>query len=121
MAVIVNTIYGFDAPILRMSLFSTPMLVLLFVLVFPTTISYLLLPLGLKYLKTTLVAIYGYLILIVATVTSFILGQDRFSWTQLAAIVLICASVYLVEVAESKSENRLYRNPDKTPGKSIRP
>ena len=29
MAVIVNTIYGFDAPILRMSLFSTPMLVLL--------------------------------------------------------------------------------------------
>ena len=40
MAVIVNTIYGFDAPILRMSLFSTPMLVLLFVLVFPTTISY---------------------------------------------------------------------------------
>ncbi|RGV81291.1 DMT family transporter [Phocaeicola dorei] len=107
MAVIVNTIYGFDAPILRMSLFSTPMLVLLFVLVFPTTISYLLFPLGLKYLKTTLVAIYGYLILIVATVTSFILGQDRFSWTQLAAIVLICASVYLVEVAESKSEKQI--------------
>ena len=92
------------AVILRMSLFSTPMLVLLFVLVFPTTISYLLLPLGLKYLKTTLVAIYGYLILIVATVASFILGQDRFSWTQLAAIVLICASVYLVEVAESNKQ-----------------
>ena len=100
MAVVVN----FDAPILKMSLFSTPMLVLLFVLVFPTTISYLLLPLGLKYLKTTLVAIYGYLILIVATVTSFVLGQDRFSWTQLAAIVLICASVYLVEVAESNKQ-----------------
>ena len=107
MAVVVNTIYGFDAPILKMSLFSTPMLILLFVLVFPTTISYLLLPLGLKYLKTTLVAIYGYLILIVATVTSFVLGQDRFSWTQLAAIVLICASVYLVEVAESKSEKQI--------------
>lgn len=104
MAVVVNTIYGFDAPILKMSLFSTPMLVLLFVLVFPTTISYLLLPLGLKCLKTTLVAIYGYLILIVATVTSFVLGQDRFSWTQLAAIVLICASVYLVEVAESNKQ-----------------
>ena len=103
-AVMAVIVYGFDAPILRMSLFSTPMLVLLFVLVFPTTISYLLLPLGLKYLKTTLVAIYGYLILIVATVTSFILGQDRFSWTQLAAIVLICASVYLVEVAESNKQ-----------------
>ena len=105
MAVIVNTIYGFDAPVLRESLFSTPMLVLLFVLIFPTTISYLLLPIGLKYLKTTLVAIYGYLILIVATITSLILGQDRFSWTQCGAIILICASVYLVEVAESKQKS----------------
>lgn len=102
MALIVNSLWGFEAPVLRMSLFSTPMLVLLFVLIFPTTISYLLLPIGLKYLKTTLVAIYGYLILIVATVTSFILGQDRFSWTQMIAIFLICISVYLVEVAESK-------------------
>ncbi len=105
MAVIVNTIYGFDAPVLSESLFSTPMLVLLFVLIFPTTISYLLLPIGLKYLKTTLVAIYGYLILIVATITSLILGQDRFSWTQCGAIILICASVYLVEVAESKQKS----------------
>ncbi|WP_455671534.1 DMT family transporter [Phocaeicola sp.] len=104
MSVIVNTIYGFEAPILGMSLFSTPVLVLLFVLIFPTTISYLLLPIGLKYLKTTLVAIYGYLILIVATITSLILGQDRFSWTQLGAIILICASVYLVELAENKKE-----------------
>ena len=102
--VVSNSIYGFEAPIMSMSLFSTPMLVLLFVLIFPTTISYLLLPIGLKYLKTTLVAIYGYLILIVATVTSFLLGQDRFSWTQLGAIVMICISVYLVEVAESKSK-----------------
>lgn len=111
MSVIVNTIYGFDAPVLKMSLFSTPVLVLLFVLIFPTTISYLLLPIGLKYLKTTLVAIYGYLILIVATVTSFILGQDRFSWTQLGAIILICASVYLVEVAESKGRKQISAKP----------
>lgn len=103
MALVVNSFWGFDAPVLSKSLFSTPMLVLLFVLIFPTTISYLLLPIGLKYLKTTLVAIYGYLILIVATVTSFILGQDRFSWTQMIAIFLICVSVYLVEVAENKS------------------
>lgn len=102
MAVIVNSFLGFDAPVLQMSLFSTPMLVLLFVLIFPTTISYFLLPIGLKYLNTTLVAIYGYLILIVAAVTSLILGQDRFSWTQTIAIVLICFSVYLVEVAENK-------------------
>lgn len=113
MALIVNSFFGFEAPVLDMSLFSTPMLVLLFVLIFPTTISYLLLPIGLKYLKTTLVAIYGYLILIVATVTSFILGQDRFSWTQLGAILLICASVYLVEVAESRTKDPVAPKPER--------
>ena len=74
----------------------------MFVLIFPTTISYMLLPVGLKYLKTTVVAIYGYLILIVATIASLALGQDRFSWTQTFAIIFICIGVYLVEVAESK-------------------
>ncbi len=34
----------------------------------------MLLPVGLKYLKTTVVAIYGYLILIVATIASLALG-----------------------------------------------
>ena len=71
---------------------------------FPTVISYLLIPIGLKYLKTTLVAIYGYLILIVATITSLLIGQDRFSWTQTFAIICICAGVYLVEIAEGKEK-----------------
>ena len=34
---------------------------------------------GLKYLKTTVVAMYSYLILVVTTVVSLTLGQDRFS------------------------------------------
>ena len=65
----------------------------------------MLLPVGLKYLKTTVVAIYGYLILIVATIASLALGQDRFSWMQTAAIIFICIGVYLVEVAESKDKS----------------
>lgn len=101
---IVSAITGFDAPVLSLPLHWLPFSVLMFVLIFPTVISYLLLPIGLKYLKTTVVAIYGYLILIVATVVSLILGQDRFSWIQMAAIVFICIGVYLVEVAESKEE-----------------
>ncbi len=104
-SVVVNYFYGFDAPILSQPFFSLPVLALLFVLLFPTTLSYLLLPIGLKYLSATLVAIYGYLILVVATITSFILGQDRFSWIQCAAIILICISVYLVEIAEKKSSS----------------
>lgn len=69
---------------------------------FPTYLSYFLVPVGLKYLKTTVVAMYSYLILVVTTVVSLTLGQDRFSWTQAAAIAMICISVYFVEVAEAK-------------------
>jgi drug/metabolite transporter (DMT)-like permease len=45
------------------------------------------------------------LILIVATIASLILGQDRFSWTQTFAILFICVGVYLVEAAESKDKS----------------
>lgn len=99
---IVAAITGFDAPVFDLPLHWEPFLILMFVLVFPTTLTFFLIPIGLKYLKTTVVAIYGYLTLIVATVTSFLIGQDRFSWTQVFAILLICVGVYLVEVAENK-------------------
>ncbi len=101
-AVIVSAISGWDAPVLSLPVHWLPLCVLLFVLIFPTVLSYLLIPIGLKYLRTTVVAIYGYLILIVATAVSYILGQDRFEWEQIGAIVLICLSVYLVEIAEKK-------------------
>ena len=102
---IVSMITGFDAPVFSLPFHWLPFAVLMFVLIFPTTIRYMLLPIGLKYLKTTVVAIYGYLILIVATIASLILGQDRFSWTQTFAILFICVGVYLVEVAESKDKS----------------
>lgn len=101
-SVIVTAITGFHAPVLTEPIHWLPFGILLFVLIFPTVISYLLIPIGLKYLSTTVVAIYGYLILIVATTVSFITGQDRFSWTQIGAILLICVGVYLVEIAEGK-------------------
>lgn len=103
-SLIVMAIVGFDAPLFNAPMHWWPFAVLLFVLIFPTVISYLLVPIGLKYLDTTLVAIYGYLILIVSTIMSLALGQDRFSWMQTLAIILICAGVYFVEIAESKNK-----------------
>ena len=93
-AIIVSGFTGFEATLFTFPIHWKPMAVLAFVLIFPTVISYLLIPVGLKYLKTTLVAIYGYLILIVATITSLALGQDRFSWSQLIAVLLIYSSVW---------------------------
>lgn len=103
-ALIVTAFTGFDAHLFTLPLHWTPILLLAFILIFPTVISYLLIPIGLKNLSTTLVALYGYLILIVATIVSLIVGQDRFSWYQMIAIGLICSSVYFVEIAESKDQ-----------------
>lgn len=78
-----------------------PIAALAFILIFPTVFSYLLIPIGLKYLSTTVVSIYNYLMLVVTTVIALAVGQDHFSWTQLCAILLIFGSVYLVEAAEN--------------------
>ncbi|MCF0218596.1 MAG: EamA family transporter [Muribaculaceae bacterium] len=101
-SLVVVLIAGWYAPVLEQGLFSAPMLVLLFVLVFPSCVSYYLMDIGLKTLSPTVVALYGYLILIVATVASYILGQAEFEWLQLVAMLLIVSSVYFVEVAEKK-------------------
>ena len=93
-------IHGLHAPVLQQGLLSAPMLVLLFVLVFPSTVSYLLVAVGIRDLPSTVVAIYGYVILIVSMASSYALGQDRFSWEQAVAVALIVASVYLVEIAD---------------------
>lgn len=94
-------IHGLHAPVLQQGLLSTPMLALLFVLVFPSTVSYLLVAVGIRDLTSTVVAIYGYVILVVSMAASYALGQDRFSWEQAVAVVLIVVSVYLVEIADS--------------------
>ena len=106
--IIVSSVMGWDALMFtdawRGEWHWTAWAVLAFVLIFPTYLSYFLVPIGLKYLKTTVVAIYSYLILVVTTVVSLALGQDRFSWTQAVAIAMICISVYFVEVAEGNSK-----------------
>lgn len=94
---------GWDAPVLHQNFFSLPMLVLLFVLIFPSSVSYLLQDFALTKLPATVVALYGDLILIVAAIASYILGQDKFSWWQIGAIALMLVSVYLVEAAERKT------------------
>lgn len=116
-SILVSAITGFHAPVFSGPVHWFPLSVLLFVLIFPTVVSYLLVPIGLKYLKTTVVAIYGYLILMVATIVSLLVGQDRFSWAQTIAIGMICISVYLVEVAETKEKP--LSNSDK-PGSLLR-
>ena len=99
-AIFVSIFTGFSAPMFITHFNTTAIIVFLFVLIFPTVVSYLLVPIGIKYLKTTLVAIYGYITLLVATIVSLLLGQDRFDIFLLFAMLLICGGIYLVSVSE---------------------
>ena len=94
---------GWDAPVLKLGILSTPMLVLLFVQIFPSSVSYLLIDVGLRNLAATVVSLYGSVILIVAAIVSYILGQDHFSWWQILSIAMIILSMYLVEREERKT------------------
>lgn len=97
-ALLFTWIFGFSAPMFEGGVKSKPLLVLAFVLVFPTVITYFLIPIGLKYLNSTVVAIYGYVTLIVASVVSFITGVDKFEPVILLSLLLIGVSIYFVGV-----------------------
>lgn len=95
-ALLLSLFTGFTAPLFEGSLKATPLLVFAFVLIFPTVVTYFLIPIGLKYLSSTVVAIYGYVTLIVASVVSFITGADRFDPVILLSLMLIGVSIYFV-------------------------
>lgn len=103
-SVILICFVGWDARVLHENIFSTPFLILLFVLIFPTSLSYLLQDFSLKLLTATVVALYSDLILIVSAIASYIIGQDKFSWWQILAILLMLVSVYMVEVSEKNNK-----------------
>ena len=99
-AIVLVCFSGWDAPVIHQNIFSLPMLVLLFILIFPTSVSYLLQDFSLRLLSATVVALYSDLILIVSAIASYIIGQDKFSWWQILAIAFMLVSVYLVETSD---------------------
>lgn len=101
-ALVMSGIVGFSAPMFEGGIKAVPLLVLAFVLIFPTVITYFLIPVGLKYLSSTVVAIYGYVTLIVASLVSFITGADKFEPVILLSLLLIGVSIYLVGVRDKK-------------------
>lgn len=100
---IVSMFTGIDSNLFHTSNLS-PWLMFLFILIFPTIINYILTPLALKYLKTTVVSIYSYVSLVIICIVSLIAGQDHLSWFMAISILMIFSSVYLVEIAENKGK-----------------
>lgn len=101
---IVMMFAGFSAPMFEKEAGLLPWLVLAFVLIFPTVVTYFLIPIGLKFLKSTVVALYGYVTLIVAAFFSFLLGMDHFEPIILVSLALIGGSICLVGVSKGTRE-----------------
>lgn len=82
-------------------IFSTPanwngLLVLAYVLIMATAVSYFLMPIALKRLRATTVSVYINLQPIIASVAAIVLGQDVFTWDKLAAAALVITGAYIV-------------------------
>ena len=102
-ALIVSLFVGVDIPLFEGGVHVKPLLVLLFILIFPTVITYFLIPVGMKYLDSAVVALFGYVTLIVATGVSLVLGMDRFDPVMLLSLLLIGGSIFWVGTTDKTS------------------
>ena len=75
---------------------------LAYVLIFGTFLCYLIVPVGQKFLRPTLVAMYNYVQPIVATAVAIIWGMDTFNVLKVVAVVFIFSGVLLVNRSKAR-------------------
>ncbi|MEG1571969.1 MAG: DMT family transporter [Bacteroidales bacterium] len=68
---------------------------LLFILIFPTVLSYILIPASMKNLSTDTVSLYSYAIPVIVSIASIVMGQATLRWDQPLAIALLLLGMYL--------------------------
>lgn len=100
--------FKFDAPIFTSQTEPFPLLIFVAMLIFPTVISHLLVDIGEKRLPVTIYSMYKYVILVVASTSAILLGQDSLNWYQPLAAVMIFYSVYIVTT--HKKQNKVIDN-----------
>ena len=77
---------------------------ILYVVVFATFISYLLIPVGQKLLRPTIVSMYNYTQPIVSSLIAVAFGMDRFGLVKGSATVLVFLGVYIVTTSKSYAQ-----------------
>ncbi|MCL2727258.1 MAG: DMT family transporter [Bacteroidales bacterium] len=75
-----------------------------FVVCCATFISYMLLPVGQKRLRPTIVSMYNYLQPIVSSGVAVAMGLDVFGWSKGASTVLVFLGVYIVTRSKSRAQ-----------------
>lgn len=75
-----------------------------FVVLGATFLAYLLVMVGQKNLRPTLVSMYNYVQPIVVSAIAVAMGMDTFGWSKAGAIVLVFTGVYIVTQSKSKAQ-----------------
>ncbi|MCR9012293.1 DMT family transporter [Gabonibacter chumensis] len=95
-----------EVPVFHQKTFDgTELCALLYLLVGATFLSFMLIPMALKYIRPTTVSMYNYVQPIVASGIAISIGQDTFSLQKLTAAVSVFAGVWLVTKSK-KRENK---------------
>lgn len=84
---------------------------LLYIIVFPTFIAYILIPVSQKVLKPTVISMYAYLQPVVSALLASIMGLAVFGWDRIMGTLMIFAGVALVSFSVSKLPKPFIKNP----------
>lgn len=74
-----------------------------FIVFFSTFVAYLLMPISQKRIRPTVISMYSYGIPIVATIATFVMGQDQPTVIKGVAAFLVLIGVYMVTVSKSRT------------------
>ncbi len=80
------------------------MMEIAFVVLFATFFSYMLVPVGQKLLRPTVVSMYNYVQPLIASVIAVVMGSDTFSWQKALAAALVFGGVWIVNKSKSRAQ-----------------
>lgn len=69
-----------------------------------TFVSYLLIPLGQRYLRPTVTSMYNYIQPIVASIVAIYWGMDNFNILKVIAVILVFTGVFFVTTSRSRAD-----------------
>lgn len=75
-----------------------------YVVFLATFLTYMLIPVGQKLLRPTIVSMYNYMQPLVATLAAVALGMDTFGWMKALAGMLVFAGVWVVTRSKSRAQ-----------------
>ncbi len=77
---------------------------IVFIVLGSTFFSYMLIPIGQKYLRPTVATMYNNVQPIIASIAAVTMQIDTFGWFKVIAIVLVFSGVYIVTTSKAKNE-----------------